>query len=89
MAKSRKPDHDETRRRALRDIDRATENSETLGTSQMQRSANRARDHMMGTDNPDDDNIEIWGKRIGRILGLIFVVGLAIHIYYKYIAGAG
>ncbi len=84
MAGRREEIHDETQRRALRDIERLDEQSEVIGTSQFRRSANRARDHFMGADNVPDEKIEIWGKRIGRVLSLIFVVALVIYLVQTY-----
>ena len=69
-------------RRALEAVER---DAETLGASSLARTANRARDHFAGTDDPADDRIEIWGKRIGRGLGLIAVIALAIHLVVTYV----
>ncbi len=86
MTDQREGINKERQRRALRDLDRVTEQSETIGTSQFSRSANRARDHLMGVEDSASDPTEIWGKRIGRLLGLAFVIGLAVHLYLKYVA---
>lgn len=84
MADGRKEKQDELQRRALRDLERAAEHSETIGTSQFTRSALRARDHFMGEGETSEDAVEVWGKRIGRLLGLAFVVGLVVHLVWTY-----
>jgi hypothetical protein len=84
MADGRKEKQDEQQRRALRDLERATEQSETVGTSQFSRSALRARDHFLGNAEAGDDPMELWGKRIGRLLGLTFVVGLVVYLLLTY-----
>ena len=59
--------------------------SETIGTSSLARSAKSAREHFAGTDNINDDAIEIWGKRIGRSLGLGACLALAIYLCFAYV----
>lgn len=87
MAGRREEVHEEKQRRALRDLERAEEQSVPLGASHVKRSADRARDHFLGADNDDDDQIEVWGKRIGRILSLIFVIGLVVYLFQTYFQG--
>ena len=84
MADGRKEKQDEQQRRALRDLERVTEHSETIGTSQFTRSALRVRGHFLGHAETSEDAIEVWGKRIGRLLGLTFVVGLVVHLVWTY-----
>ncbi len=81
----------EDRRRAnesRRTLERVQRESETLGTSSIARTANRTRDHFLGDDQDPEDRVEVVGTRIGRILGLIAFIALAIHITYKYILPA-
>jgi hypothetical protein len=40
--------------------------------------------HFSGRDDPEDDAIEIWGKRIGRTLSLIGVFALGLYLYATY-----
>ncbi len=84
MADGRKEKQDEQQRRALRDLERATEQSETVGTSQFTRSALRARDRFLGNAETGEDVVEVWGKRVGRLLGLVFVVALAVNLIWTY-----
>ncbi|MEM1364819.1 MAG: hypothetical protein AAGH82_03620 [Pseudomonadota bacterium] len=70
-------DHDAEAAAARRDLERVAEQSEVLGSSGFARTASRARDHMLGADAPDqDDWAEVWGRRIGRTLGLLFAAYL-------------
>ncbi len=71
---------------AQRIINRVERESEQLGTSSMARSANKVRDHMMGEEAPEDDKVEVMGKRIGRILAVAFIVFLIYTLYTNYIA---
>lgn len=59
--------------------DRDTVFGGTLGST-----VERAKTHFGGNDNAADDKIEIWGKRIGRILSLIGVVALGLYLYATY-----
>lgn len=80
-----KHQQDQRREDALRAIDRVQSESETVGTSSFVRMAERAKDHMSAADKDADDEIEVWGTRIGRGLGLIFAVGLAIYLFVTYL----
>lgn len=66
-------------------LERVARDSETIGTSSMARVANRVSKHFRGTENSDDDVVEVWGKRIGRILALIVFAILAYHVLTTYI----
>lgn len=50
------------------------------GASVMARVIARSRSHLAAGDADQDDRIELWGTRIGRVLGLAFVAGLAVWI---------
>lgn len=80
----RKPD-DDSQEESRRILERAHRESESIGTSSMARTANRVAEHFKGGEDPKDDNIEIWGKRIGRGLGLIAVIALTWHLVATYI----
>jgi len=71
-----KPDHEKTTAQARRDLERIGDQSEVIGTSSLVRTANRARDHFGGTDGPQDDAAEVWGRRVGRGLSVVFVIFL-------------
>ncbi len=54
-------------------LERVKRDSETLLGSSM----GRAADHFSGSDAPEGDRIELWGRRIGRALSLLGVIVLA------------
>lgn len=61
-------------------LDRVARDSETLGSSSLARAARRTGDHFAGTDAPENDPIELWGRRIGRGLSLLGVIGLGWYV---------
>ncbi len=70
------------REQAERDIQRATDQSGLLSTGFL----NRASDHFAARDVDQNDPVELLGRRIGRWLGLILFVGLAIYLWRAYLA---
>lgn len=56
--------------------------SETLGTSSLARATRRAGDHFSGRDAAGEaegggtDPIEVWGRRIGRVLSVVLALAL-------------
>ena len=78
--------NDEREREANRILNRVERESEKVGTSSMARTANKVRDHFLGEEAPQDDKIEILGKRIARGLAVVAFVGLAVSLYINYIA---
>lgn len=69
-------DPDKIRRDALRDLDRVNNTSEVFGTSAFARAANKAKGHINASDKNANDQIEVWGTRIARILAIAFVAYL-------------
>lgn len=55
--------------------------SETLGTSTFVRMANRAGDHLTAREAEGMDAAEIWGRRVGRGLGAVAFVVLAVWLF--------
>lgn len=83
---SRKKQLDDQRRaEALRAIHRVQAESESLGSSSFRRMADRASSHLRGADKDQDDQIEVWGTRIGRTAGVIFALGLLIYLAATYL----
>ena len=84
---------EEERREALRTLD-SLRDSDTFATSALARTARRATDHFAARDAMNDairpdgsvDKIELWGRRIGRGLSLLGLVGLAVYLYVTYFA---
>ena len=61
--------------RAKRDLARMHEQSEKLlGPGQQ-----------TGSGGEEEDFAEVWGKRIGRGLGLVFVLFLIVHLLNEYV----
>ncbi|WP_420339543.1 hypothetical protein [Roseibium sp.] len=85
MSMSKHKADQQRRDEALRAIDRAQAESETVVGSTFVRMADRARDHMSAADKDADDHIEVWGTRIGRSLGLMFAIGLVIYLAVTYL----
>ena len=72
MANRREEIQEERARRAQADLKALDEQAEGLGRS--------------GLDNPDEeqpDQIERWGKLIGRSLGIVFMVYLVYYLAQK------
>lgn len=70
---------------ALRSLDRIGAESETIVGSTFVRMADRAKGHMSAADKNEDDQIEVWGTRIGRGAGLVFAIGLVIYLVVTYL----
>ncbi|MCG6858380.1 MAG: hypothetical protein LJE67_09965 [Salaquimonas sp.] len=75
----------ERKAESARILERIARESETLGSSGFARTTTRIANHFLGKDGPQDDRIEVLGKRIGRVLGLIAFVGLAIYLFLTYV----
>lgn len=87
MAKNNKDHLDKNEIEAKRILDRVNRESETVGTSSMARTTEQFKKHLGGIDGNEEDNdpIEILGKRIGRTLGWIAVIGLLIYLAMTYV----
>ena len=68
---SHRPD-DERTRESRRILERVGVDSESLGASSLA----RAGRHFGGADGDQDDRIEVWGKRFGRVASLVALVVL-------------
>jgi hypothetical protein len=75
----------DNKRESQRILERVARDSESIGTSSLARTASRVSTHFMGKENRNDDAVEIWGKRIGRLLALIVFVILLVHVLNTYI----
>ena len=86
-----RPESEEAKRReALGTLDSLRRNNEGVFSSAIERAARRATDHFAARDAPEGhgsvDGVELWGRRIGRILSLVAFIGLAIYLYVTYFA---
>jgi hypothetical protein len=70
----------ERRAESRRILERVSREAESGGHSAIDRAARRARDHVTAADVDRDDWVEYWGTRIGRILGLLLLVGLIVWL---------
>lgn len=76
-------DDRERERQSREALERVARDSETIGTSSLARVGRRLGGHFAGEDAVGSaeggatDPIELWGRRIGRVLSLIGVVVLA------------
>ena len=66
-------------------LDRVSREAESGGMGE--RLVRRARDHVYAEDVDRADWAEYWGVRIGRILGLILMVGLIVWLVLFVIRG--
>ena len=67
---------DDSSDESRRILDRVSKESEAGSRSYVARKADRVRDHMTAADADQADAIEVWGTRIGRVLGLVLFVVL-------------
>lgn len=70
---------------ARRDINRLGAESDTIGTSAAARMATKIESRFKASDIDPNDPIEVWGTRIGRGLGLMFAIGLALYLFKTYV----
>ena len=66
-------------------LERVQQESETVGTSSMGRVAERLKSHARADDADQEIWTEVWGTRIGRILGAAFAIGLIVHLVQTYL----
>ncbi len=81
----------ERRREAEATLTGVVRDAEVIGSSAFARtvrhSAERLEAHFGGADADQDDRTEVWGRRIGRGLGLIFAAVLVVHLLRTYVIG--
>jgi len=74
----------EQEREAREALERVRRDTETVGSSSLARMSHRLQDHFGARDavngQGETDPIELWGRRIGRILSLVGVVVLALWL---------
>jgi hypothetical protein len=89
--RSRHQEDEARRREAAQILEDLKRRGPTLAGSSMADAARRAVDHFGGKDavgageGGGTDPIELWGRRIGRILSLIVFIGLAIYLLATYV----
>lgn len=72
MANAGDPSRDPTTREeeSRRILKRVASESTDIGRSAME----QAGRHFSAADAPQADRVEVWGKRIGRLLALVFAI---------------
>lgn len=78
MAADRDRQQERESRRILKSV---AGESDSSGTSLAGRTAKRVGDHLSAADTDPEDRIETWGTRIGRVLGMAIMIGLAIWLF--------
>jgi hypothetical protein len=68
-------------------LERVARESDVLGASALVRAARDAGDQLIGRDEPQADRVEIWAKRIGRSLGVLFAIYLLAHLVRHFSGG--
>ena len=82
---AKKPNYKDNEAESKRILERVARESETIGTSSVKRVAERVKGHLSAQDTDENQWAELWGKRIGRTLGAVFVIVLIIHLLRTYI----
>lgn len=82
---AKKANLDDSEAKSKRILERVAQESETIGTSSVKRVAERVKGHLSAQDSDENEWAELWGKRIGRTLGAIFVIVLIIHLLRTYV----
>jgi len=82
---AKKPNHVKAEEEAAKILKRIEQESETVGTSSMRRTAESISSHLLGADANQEKWAEVWGTRIGRILSIVFFVVLVIYLLNTYL----
>jgi hypothetical protein len=85
MTQSQHEKDEAQRREALATLDKLRD-GESVVSSALARTARRASDHFAAKDAKGEDAVEVWGRRIGRGLSLVGLIGLVIYFYFTYFA---
>ncbi|WP_214476252.1 hypothetical protein [Mesorhizobium sp. dw_380] len=72
--------HQDSDGESRRILERVAQETDPAGTSLVARTAKGVRDHVAAADADRADPIEVWGTRIGRILGLLVALGLMVWL---------
>jgi hypothetical protein len=89
--------NEESAMAGTRDGDRSAESRRILdrvareqhsGLGLVGRGTERAREHLAADDADQSDWIEVWGTRIGRSLGVVFIVAFLVWLVNYLVSGA-
>jgi hypothetical protein len=81
-----KDQREAARQDALRNLQGLERESDLLGRSALGQAAKRTADHFSAAEaKAENDPIELWGRRIGRVLSAIAFVALAVYLFVTYV----
>lgn len=72
---------DERQQEARRILDRIERESASGGAGLLMRGVGRTARHLSAHDVDKSDNLEVWGTRIGRLLGLLFMLAIIAWLF--------
>ena len=72
---------------AKRILDRVARESASSELTGLSRGSARAWPHVAAKDDEADDWIELWGTRIGRVLGPLIMAGLLVYLLMQVFGG--
>ncbi len=79
----REDDEADRRRAAQAALAQVEGDGELFASSALSKTMGRIGDHFAGRDGGDAaDAIEIWGRRIGRSLALVFAITLVVQLIF-------
>ncbi len=78
--------HAQEAEEARRELDRLGREGDALAASSMARVARKAGAHLSAADAADKDPAELWGRRIGRSLSVVFLVLLIGWLAARFLA---
>lgn len=74
---------EEARRAAQAELKSLRETGAEIGGA-LSATTRRAAAHFAGRDGGETDAIEVWGRRIGRMLSAVAFVALSYYLYVTY-----
>ncbi|WP_027144536.1 hypothetical protein [Mesorhizobium sp. WSM3626] len=74
------PEGQDSDRESRRILQRVAQETDPAGNSFVTRTTKGMRDHVSAADADRSDPIEVWGTRVGRILGLLLALGLMVWL---------
>ncbi|WP_315926134.1 hypothetical protein [Mesorhizobium sp. SP-1A] len=82
MAADRHERDRQQERESRRILDRIARETEPGLSPLISRAVRNARDHVAAEDADPTDAVEVWGTRIGRVLGLVLAVAIMVWLAF-------
>lgn len=76
---------EERRRQSEEALRRVARDTESIGDGATRSTLGRVTGHFAAGDAVPEDRVDVWGKRIGRILALVAVIALLVHLLRTYV----